>query len=76
LIGNYLPKIGRKNSIMIGGIFLSAITISFGLLNHIKNDNLFFAIALVLNFFAGIMDTLITVAAYSITSYEFLKNTE
>jgi MFS family permease len=38
IIGSNLPKIGRKNSIMIGYVIVTTATAGFGLLSYVENE--------------------------------------
>ncbi len=50
IVSMLLPKIGRKNFIIIGFISVVVASAGFGLLVYVDNDNLFFGLSLVLRF--------------------------
>jgi len=70
-IGSKLKYIGRKVSILIGYTLIIFSTVSFGLFAYIKNDNLFFAMSLILRFVQGFGDSFIYTSCYSILTFEF-----
>lgn len=75
-IGQNLSKFGRKNSILLGYVFITLASLCFGLLKLVSNDTLFFALAIVIRFVTGIADALVTVAVYSVVTYEYPKQRE
>ena len=62
-IGATIAKVGKKNYITIGFIFLIASTCGFALLGFVDNDYVFFAGALILRFIQGIGGTCLQVTS-------------
>lgn len=62
-IGSSMHRVGRKNYIIIGFLFMIFSTIGFGALDFVSNKWLFFSGALIFRFFQGIGGTCLQVAS-------------
>ena len=62
-IGSSMHKVGRKNYIIIGFLFMIFSTVGFGALDFVTNKWLFFSGALIFRFIQGIGGTCLQVAS-------------
>ena len=75
-VGNYLIKIGRKNSILFGYACEVITTLSFGLISYIEDDNYFLGMAIIIRLCTGTVDAFINTSAMSIITIEFSEQRE
>ena len=53
LVSIFMAKIGRKNLIILGNVFMISASIGFGLLVYVENDITFYVLSLVLRLIQG-----------------------
>lgn len=71
IVSLLLPKIGRKNFIIIGNIAMILASAGFGLLVYVEDDNSFFYISVLLRVISGFGDAASSTAIFSIIGSEF-----
>lgn len=76
LISNFLEKIGRKNTIVIGFVIFVLGTAFFAITDFIQNATTFYIVAFICRLISGAGDQLIQTTTYSVLSSTFPKSRE
>jgi MFS family permease len=76
IVSLLIPKVGRKNFIIIGNIAMILASIGFGLMVHVDNDMNFFIISIALRMISGLGDAAGSTAIFSIIGSEFPEKRE
>jgi MFS family permease len=71
IINVILDKFGRKTVVVFGFLILALGTMALALLDFVRNEHLFFYLALVIRFIQGIGDTFVQTTTYSMLSSTF-----
>lgn len=78
VIGVTLPKVGRKNYILIGYLIIVVGTVGFAFISLIPSSQrgLWIALAIILRFLQGFGDSCVATSVYSAITIEFPKERE
>lgn len=74
IVSLIMPKIGRKNCIILGNLFMVIASYGFGLLVYVYDDTWFFTLSLILRFIQGLGEACASTAMFSIVGTEFSKD--
>ena len=75
-IGATMQRVGKKNYLIIGFVFLITSTLGFATLYYTTEKWVFFAGAVIFRFIQGIGGTCLQVAGYTIALSEFSRRKE
>eukprot|EP00347_Sterkiella_histriomuscorum_P011555 403372011 len=76
VVGIFLERIGRKNSIISGFVVMTISTIGLGLTQHIEDDWWYLAICIIVRFLQGLGDIQVQTSCYSVLTSMFPENRE
>lgn len=77
IVGISMEKLGRKNFVVFGSLFMTIATGTFGLAAYVgKTAGLFFTVSIIARTLQGIADGMATCTMYSIIVMEYPKQQE